>query len=90
MAKAVWNNLVEHFDFKSSWEPDARLQCPIERNGDAYLSTFTNSRYPEGTEAKTPTKPFAKVRKRRRRRLGERRGRTKRGDYNKKNGCNLV
>ena len=50
VAKAIWNNLVEDFDSKSAWDPGSRLKCPVERNGDAFLSTFENSKY-HGDEA---------------------------------------
>lgn len=44
MAKQVWNNLVEEFDLKSGWDPGSRLRCPLEKDGDAFLTTFANSR----------------------------------------------
>ena len=53
VAKVIWNNLVEDFDSKSAWDPGARLKCPVERNGDAFLSTFENSKYPNGDAGKT-------------------------------------
>ena len=71
VAKAIWNNLVKDFDSKSAWDPaGSRLKCPADRNGDAFLSTFENSKYPEG--AAGTSHPFAKLRtgqKIRRRRL---------------------
>ena len=62
MAKAIWNNLVEDFDSKSAWDTGSRLKCPVDRNADAFLSTFENSKYPEGAASGTAEDPFAKLR----------------------------
>ena len=81
---------MENFDFKSTWDPDARLKCPIERNGDSFLSTFSNSRDPEGTDKpETPTKPFTRVLKKRKRRIMRRQ---KRDGYSVQSPekCNIV
>ncbi|XP_059093804.1 phospholipase B1, membrane-associated-like isoform X1 [Tigriopus californicus] len=68
MTKAIWNNLLENFDYKSSWDFNSRLRCPTR--DEPFLSTYVNSRFPIKDEPENAESPFLRrVKKKKRKRV---------------------
>lgn len=68
MTKAIWNNLLENFDYKSPWDPHSRLKCPSR--DEPFLSTYVNSRFPIKDEPENAESPFLRrIKKKKRKRV---------------------